>query len=188
MNFPRFITPNSLTLGRIALIPLGVYALFKNGGDDYTWQIISWWIFFLLGMTDIYDGKLARSRGQVTELGKFLDPVADKALIGAAMISLAILDRFPWWMVFIILTREIGITIFRLSIVKKGVIAANRGGKIKTLLQNFGVSFYILPLSTSLYGFRDAFMFVAIFLTIATGAYYVRSAFKASPGQASTIR
>ena len=176
MNLPKFITPNSLTLGRIALIPFGVYALFKNGGDDSTWQIISWWIFFLLGLTDIYDGKLARSRGQVTELGKFLDPVADKALIGSAMISLAILDRFPWWMVIVILTREIGITIFRLAVVKRGVIAANRGGKIKTLFQNFGVSFYVLPLSSSLFWFRDAFMLVAIALTIVTGAYYVRSA------------
>ena len=80
-------------------------------------------------------------------------------------------------MVAVILTREIGITIFRLSVVSKGVIAANRGGKIKTLFQNFGVSFYVLPLSPSLYGARDAFMYVAIILTIVTGAYYVRSAF-----------
>lgn len=177
MKLPTFVTPNALTIGRILFIPLGVYALFKNGGDDASWQVTSWGIFFILGMTDLLDGKLARSRGQITELGKFLDPVADKALIAAAMISLAMLDRFPWWMVTIILAREIGITLFRVAVASKGVIPANKGGKIKTLFQNFGVGFYILPLPNSLYWFRDGFMFAAIVLTIATGAYYVRSAF-----------
>ena len=95
MKWPAFITPNALTIGRILFTPIGVYALFKNGGDDASWQVTSWGIFFILGMTDLLDGKLARSRGQITELGKFLDPVADKALIAAAMISLAMLDRFP---------------------------------------------------------------------------------------------
>ena len=89
-----------------------------NGGDDYNWQIISWWIFFILGLTDIVDGKLARSRQQITELGKFLDPVADKAMVGTAMICLSILDRMPWWITIVILAREIGITFFRLAIVK----------------------------------------------------------------------
>ena len=80
--------PNSLTIARIAFLPLGAYAIFKNGGDDPTWQWIAWVIFFLIGMTDVLDGKLARSRNSVTELGKFLDPVADKAMIATAMISL----------------------------------------------------------------------------------------------------
>ncbi len=97
MNVPAFITPNSLTLARLLLIPFGAIALFMNGGDDYNWQIISWWIFFILGLTDIVDGKWARSSNRITPLGAFLDPVADKALIGAAMISLSHLDRFPWW-------------------------------------------------------------------------------------------
>ncbi len=177
MKFPTFVTPNALTITRILFIPAGIYALFKNGGEDSTWQIISWWIFFILGMTDLLDGKLARSRGQITELGKFLDPVADKALIASAMISLAILDRFPWWIVIVILAREIGITLFRLAVSSRGMIAANKGGKIKTLFQNFGVGFYMLPLPSSLFWFRDGFMFAAIVLTIATGAYYVRSSF-----------
>jgi len=119
MKLPNFVTPNSVTIARIILIPFGVYALFINGGDDYNWQIISWWIFFVLGLTDILDGKLARSSNQVTELGKFLDPVADKLLIGSAMISLSILGRFPWWITVVILVREIGITIFRLSLAKE---------------------------------------------------------------------
>jgi len=181
VRVPAFITPNSLTIARLVLIPFGAVALFMNGGDDYNWQIISWWIFFILGLTDIVDGKLARSRQQITELGKFLDPVADKAMVGTAMICLSILDRLPWWITVVILAREIGITFFRLAIVKRGVIPANKGGKIKAAFQGFGTGFYVLPLDPSLYWFRDGFMYIAIALTIVTGAYYVRSAFRPQP-------
>jgi CDP-diacylglycerol--glycerol-3-phosphate 3-phosphatidyltransferase len=124
-------------------------------------------------MTDILDGHWARKSGRTTPLGAFLDPVADKALIGSAMISLAILDRFPWWIVFVILIREVGITIFRLLVIRDGVIPASKGGKIKTLSQNFGVSFYILPLPEILYPLRDGFMAFAVALTIWTGIDYI---------------
>jgi CDP-diacylglycerol--glycerol-3-phosphate 3-phosphatidyltransferase len=170
--------PNSLTVARILFLPVGAYALFKNGGNDQTWQWISWVIFFVIGLTDILDGKLARSRNTVTELGKFLDPVADKAMVATAMISLSILGRLPWWMTVIILAREIFITFFRLAVIKRGVIPANRGGKWKAFFQGFGVGFYVMPLSSSLYWFRDGFMYIAIALTLGTGIYYVRSAFK----------
>jgi len=137
------------------------------------WQSIAWLIYFILGMTDILDGHWARKSGRITPLGAFLDPVADKALIGSAMISLAILDRFPWWIVIVILFREIGITIFRLLVIKDGVIPASKGGKIKTLMQNFGVSFYMLPLPDVLNFPRDVFMGVAVLLTIWTGIDYI---------------
>jgi CDP-diacylglycerol--glycerol-3-phosphate 3-phosphatidyltransferase len=137
------------------------------------WQSIAWLIYFILGMTDILDGHWARKSGRTTPLGAFLDPVADKALIGSAMISLAILDRFPWWIVFVILIREVGITIFRLLVIRDGVIPASKGGKIKTLSQNFGVSFYILPLPEILYPLRDGFMAFAVALTIWTGIDYI---------------
>ena len=165
------ITPNWLTVLRIALIPTGVWAIFHS--PSATWQCIAWLIYFVLGMTDILDGHWARKSGRTTPLGAFLDPVADKALIGSAMISLAILDRFPWWIVFVILFREIGITIFRVAVIRDGVIPARKGGKIKTLTQNFGVSFYILPLPELLYPFRDSLMAVAVILTIWTGIDYV---------------
>jgi CDP-diacylglycerol--glycerol-3-phosphate 3-phosphatidyltransferase len=180
MKLPGFITPNFITIARLLFVPVGAYTLFKNGGNDPTWQYISWLVFFLLGLSDIADGNLARSRNTITELGKFLDPVADKVMIGTAMISLSILDRLPWWITIVILVREIGITIFRLAIIKRGVIAANKGGKIKSTLQNFGVGFYVLPLSSSLYWFRDGFMAIAVVLTIGTGIYYVQSAFTSS--------
>lgn len=165
------ITPNYLTVLRIALIPTGVWALFHS--PSATWQIIAWCIYFTLGMTDILDGHWARKSNRTTSLGAFLDPVADKALIGSAMISLSLLDRFPWWITAVILFREIGITIFRLAVIRDGVIPASKGGKIKTLTQNFGVSFYILPLPESLYLLRDGLMGVAIFLTIWTGVDYI---------------
>ena len=180
MKLPGFITPNFITIARLVFVPVGAYTLFKNGGNDPTWQYISWVVFFLLGMSDVLDGNLARSRNEITEFGKFLDPVADKVMIGTAMISLSILNRLPWWITIVILVREVGITLFRLSIIKRGVIAANKGGKIKSTFQNFGVGFYILPLGSNLYWFRDGFMDIAVVLTIATGIYYVKSAFTSS--------
>ena len=178
MRVPQFITPNFITVARLVFVPVGAYTLFKNGGNDPLWQYISWIVFFLLGLSDILDGNLARSRNSITELGKFLDPVADKVMIGTAMISLSILNRLPWWITVVILVREVGITIFRLAVIKRGVIAANKGGKIKSTFQNFGVGFYVLPLSENLFWFRDGFMLIAVALTIVTGFYYVQSAFK----------
>lgn len=178
MRLPKYITPNFITVARLLFVPVGAYTLFKNGGNDPLWQYISWIVFFILGLSDIWDGNLARSRNSITELGKFLDPVADKVMIGTAMISLSILNRLPWWITIVILVREIGITIFRLAIIKRGVIAANKGGKIKSTFQNFGVGFYVLPLGEGLYWFRDGFMLIAVILTIVTGFYYVQSAFR----------
>ena len=164
-------TPNWLTVIRIALIPAGVWAIFHSPSN--LWQTIAWFIYFILGMTDILDGHWARKSNRTTPLGAFLDPVADKALIGSAMISLSILDRFPWWISIVILVREIGITIFRLLVIGDGVIPASKGGKLKTLMQNFGVGFYILPLPELLFPIRDAMMAVAVALTIWTGIDYI---------------
>ena len=168
--------PNAVTVSRILALPICAYALFKNGGEDSTWRVIAWCLFFVVGMTDMLDGKLARSRNTVTELGKLLDPIADKALIGTALIGLSLLGHLPWWITIIILVREVGITIFRFSVLKHGVIPANRGGKIKATVQNFAAGFYVLPLSSSLLWFRDSFMGLAIVLTVVTGLWYVRDA------------
>jgi CDP-diacylglycerol--glycerol-3-phosphate 3-phosphatidyltransferase len=165
------ITPNWLTVLRITLIPAGVWAIFHN--SSAAWQSFAWSIFFILGLTDILDGHWARKSGRTTPLGAFLDPVADKALIGSAMVSLAILDRFSWWVVAIVMFREIGITIFRVVVIRDGVIPASKGGKLKTMTQSFGVGFYILPIPEWAYPLRDGFMGVAIFLTIWTGIDYI---------------
>ena len=175
MKAPAGISPNTLTVARILLIPVGVYMLFLDGGDNATFQIISWCIYFTLGLTDIADGKWARQSNRITALGTFLDPVADKALIGSAMISLSILGRFPWWITILILFREIGITIFRLLVIRGGVIPASRGGKLKTAMQGFGVGFFMLPLPAWLDWFKYGFISVAIVLTITTAYDYLRS-------------
>ena len=170
--------PNSITIFRILALPLCVYVLFKNGGHDYHWRIAAWWVFFAVGMSDALDGKLARSRHSITEFGKLLDPIADKAFIATAMIGLCILGDFQWWITALIMSREIGITIFRFSVIKRGIIPANRGGKVKAVVQNFAVSFYMLPLSPSLYLARDIFLGIAIVITLATGASYIQQAQK----------
>lgn len=178
MSFAIRFTPNWLTVLRIVLIPTGVWAIFHS--PSHLWQFIAWTIFFLLGMTDILDGHWARKSNRTTALGAFLDPVADKALIGAAMISLVILDRFSLAVTIIILTREIGITIFRLVVIKDGVIPASKTGKIKALLQNFGVGFYILPLPDFLHPLRDSIMAIAVILTIWSGFQYISSWYRAA--------
>ena len=175
MKVPSFITPNTLTVTRILLIPVGVYTLFNDGGDNPSFQILSWCIYFVLGLTDIADGKWARQSNRVTSLGTFLDPVADKALIGSAMISLSILNRFPWWITCVILFREIGITLFRLLVIRGGVIPASKGGKLKSTMQSFGVGFFMLPLPAWLDWFKYSFITVAIILTITSGYDYLRS-------------
>ena len=168
--------PNALTIFRILALPFCAWALFKEGGEDTTWQIIAWTSFFLVGLTDILDGRIARKRNQVSSFGAILDPIADKAFIGTALVGLSILERIPWWVTSLILFREIGITIIRLAIVNRKVIAANRGGKMKSLLQNFSVCFYILPLPEYLYLPRDILLGAAVVLTITTGLDYLRNA------------
>ena len=173
--------PNALTIIRIILIPFCFAALMYDSGSDYEWRIIAWWGFFLVGMTDILDGRLARARKQITELGKFLDPVADKLLIGSALIGLSLLGDLPWWITCVILGRELAVTLLRLFVVRLGgrIIPASRGGKLKTFTQGFATGFYVLPLNPSLHTARDIFMHLAIAITLYTGGEYFVKALKA---------
>jgi len=173
-----FNLPNTLTISRLVAVPFCCYALFKNGGDDWTWQIIAWTGFFLVGLTDFLDGRVARSRKQITSFGTFLDPVADKVAIGAAMVGLSMQGKLWWWVTILILVREVSVTILRLTVIKDGVIPASKGGKLKATFQGFGVGFYILPLPTWLHIPRDLFMAVAIYLTITTGYDYFKKVLK----------
>ena len=166
--------PNSLTIFRILALPFCAYALFKNGGEDDKWRIIAFILFFIVGLSDILDGKLARSRNQITEFGKLLDPIADKAMLATATVGASTLGMLSWWVTGIFLIREVAVTILRFAVIKKGVIPASKGGKLKTFFQSFGVGFYILPLPSFLNTPRDLFMAVAIYLTISTGVDYFR--------------
>ncbi|MEN9351115.1 MAG: CDP-diacylglycerol--glycerol-3-phosphate 3-phosphatidyltransferase [Actinomycetota bacterium] len=170
--------PNSLTIFRILALPFCAYALFKNNGNDDNWRIIAFTLFFIVGLSDVLDGKLARDRNQITEFGKLLDPIADKAMLATATIGASYLGMLSWWVTAVFLIREIAVTILRFAVIKKGVIPASKGGKIKSFFQSFGVGFYILPLSSYLDIPRAIFMAVAIYLTIATGVDYFRKALK----------
>ncbi len=165
---------NSLTIFRILALPFCAYALFKNGGADDGWRIIAFTLFFIVGLSDILDGEIARSRNQITEFGKLLDPIADKAMLATASIGASLLGMLSWWVTAIFLIREVAVTILRFAVIKNGVIPASKGAKLKTFFQNFGVGFYILPLPTYLNTPRDIFMAVAIYLTITTGVTYFR--------------
>jgi CDP-diacylglycerol--glycerol-3-phosphate 3-phosphatidyltransferase len=169
---------NVLTVLRVIALPFCAYALFKDGGDNSTWRIIAWTGFFLVGLTDFFDGRLARSRKVITSFGTFLDPVADKAAIGTAMIGLSIQGKLWWWVTAVILAREIGVTILRLAVIRDGVIPASRGGKLKTMCQGFGIGFYILPLPHWTQISRDAFMAFTIGITILTGVDYFVKVFR----------
>ena len=166
--------PNALTIFRILALPFCAYALFKNGGDDDSWRIIAFTLFFIVGLSDILDGKIARSRNQITEFGKLLDPIADKAMLATASIGASLLGMLSWWVTAIFLIREVAVTILRFAVIKNGVIPASKGAKLKTFFQNFGVGFYILPLPSYLDIPRDIFMAIAIYLTITTGVTYFR--------------
>ena len=166
--------PNALTIFRILALPFCAYALFKNGGDDDSWRIIAFTLFFIVGLSDILDGKIARSRNQITEFGKLLDPIADKAMLATASIGASLLGMLSWWVTAIFLIREVAVTILRFAVIKNGVIPASKGAKLKTFFQNFSVGFYILPLPSYLYLPRDLFTAVAIYLTITTGVTYFR--------------
>jgi len=170
--------PNALTIFRILALPFCAYALFKNGGDDDNWRIIAFTLFFIVGLSDILDGKIARSRNQITEFGKLLDPIADKAMLATASIGASLLGMLSWWVTAIFLIREVAVTILRFAVIKKGVIPASKGAKLKTFFQSFGVGFYILPLPSYLNIPRDLFMAVAIYLTITTGVDYFRKVFR----------
>ncbi len=168
--------PNALTVFRILALPFCAWALFQKDGQDPTWQIIAWSSFFIVGMTDVLDGRIARKRNQISNFGIILDPIADKAFIATALIGLSVLGKMPWWVTAVILIREIGVTILRFAVIKREVISANRGGKLKSLLQNFSVGFYILPLPTYLHLPRDILLGIAIVLTVWTGIEYFRNA------------
>jgi CDP-diacylglycerol--glycerol-3-phosphate 3-phosphatidyltransferase len=176
---PRTVNlPNSLTVLRLLALPFCAYALFKNGGNDSTWRIIAWCGFFCVGLTDLMDGKLARARNQVTSFGTFLDPVADKAAIGTAMIGLSIQGRLWWWVTIVILFREVAVTVLRLAVIRGGVIPASKGGKLKTLMQGFGIGFYVLPLPHWLELPRNIFMAATVIITLITGYDYFSKAIK----------
>ena len=137
---------NVLTVLRIALVPFFAWALLADGGHTTTGRLIATALFVVAAATDRLDGWLARRSGQVTDLGKMLDPIADKVLIGTALVLLSWLGDLPWWVTVVILVRELGITAMRFFLLRYVVLPASRGGKLKTVLQSVAIGLYLLPL------------------------------------------
>ena len=167
---------NGLTLLRLALVPLFLVALFHGDGDDAGWRVFAWFAFAVASVTDRVDGELARRRGLVTDFGKIADPIADKTLIGAALVGLSLLDELAWWVTVVVLAREVGITLLRFFVIRHGVLPASRGGKVKTLLQAVGIGLLVLPLGGVLHDLALLIMYAAVVVTVVTGADYVARA------------
>ncbi|OBG48203.1 MULTISPECIES: CDP-diacylglycerol--glycerol-3-phosphate 3-phosphatidyltransferase [unclassified Mycobacterium] len=166
---------NTLTLLRLVLVPIFLLALFAKDGHEFAFRIVAFVIFAIACITDRLDGLLARNYGMATEFGAFVDPIADKTLVGSALIGLSMLGDLPWWVTVVILAREFGVTVLRLAVIRRGVIPASWGGKVKTVVQVVAIGLFILPLSGPLRVAAAVVMGVAIVLTIVTGIDYVVS-------------
>ena len=175
--------PNVLTGVRIVIVPFFGVALLHDGGHSILWRTVAAVLFIAAMITDKIDGDIARSRGLVTNFGKIADPIADKTLTGMAFVGLSIIGDLWWWVTALVLLREWGITLLRLWVIRYGVMAAGRGGKLKTVLQSVALGMLILPLRL-LDGGWDAvgdvvwwvavlMMAAAVALTLVTGADYV---------------
>jgi CDP-diacylglycerol--glycerol-3-phosphate 3-phosphatidyltransferase len=166
---------NVLTVTRLVLVPVFVIFLVKAGHPGSTgWRLAALAAFGVASVTDLFDGKLARSRGLVTDFGKIADPIADKALTGAALITLTVLGELAWWVTALIMIREIGVTALRFAVIRRGIIAASAGGKLKTVLQITAICLYLLPPSLSPPAIiEEVVMGAALVVTLVTGADYV---------------
>jgi CDP-diacylglycerol---glycerol-3-phosphate 3-phosphatidyltransferase len=158
---------NALTVLRLALVPVFVACLLAGGTG---WRVAAFAVFAVASVTDLLDGWLARSRGLITDFGKIADPIADKALTGAALVTLSALGELAWWVTVVILAREISVTLLRFWVIRRGVIAASRGGKLKTLLQVVAITLYVLPGPPAVV--REVVMAAAVAVTVVTGIDY----------------
>lgn len=167
--------PNLISLSRVFLAPVVMVFLAMRGRFDFVFgvslgDLLAGIVFIIASLTDAADGYIARKRGIVTNLGKFIDPLADKILVVAALISLVELQRLPAWMVVIIVSREFIVSGVRMVAASDGIIiAASKGGKIKTVTQIiaiclmiFNVPYIAIPM-----------MWVAMILTVSSGMDYL---------------
>ncbi|MET0237705.1 MAG: CDP-diacylglycerol--glycerol-3-phosphate 3-phosphatidyltransferase [Kibdelosporangium sp.] len=176
---PLLNVANVLTVSRLVLVPVFLVALFTEDGHSFGWRLTATIIFAVASFTDQLDGWLARKHGLVTDFGKIADPIADKALTGAALFGLSILVELPWWVTIVIAVREIGVTLLRFWVIRYGVIPASRGGKLKTLTQVVAIGFFLAPLPSGAFDVVEwVIMGAAVALTVATGLDYVFTAFR----------
>jgi len=176
--------PNAITMARILAVPFFIWSLVSFSDNESPLRWISELIFVVIMASDGIDGAIARKRGIVTDLGKLLDPIADKALLGGALVTLSILGEIAWWVTIVILVRELGITVYRLVVVNQRVIAASSGGKMKTIFQGVMVGFIVSPL-TAWFPYdwyrilEQSLVLISVALTVYSGLQYVVAAVRA---------
>ncbi|MGO2552545.1 MAG: CDP-diacylglycerol--glycerol-3-phosphate 3-phosphatidyltransferase [Glutamicibacter arilaitensis] len=173
---PTLNIANVLTTIRIIMVPFFVWALLFDNHEQGLWRWVALALFVVAMYTDKLDGDLARSRGLITNFGKIADPIADKLLTGAALVCFSILAELPWWVTIVILVREWGITLLRLVVIRYGVIAANMGGKIKTVLQAVVIGLYLLPYTHTIEWLGTVawyLMLLTLAVTVVTGLEYL---------------
>ncbi|MDA2977776.1 MAG: CDP-diacylglycerol--glycerol-3-phosphate 3-phosphatidyltransferase [Actinomycetota bacterium] len=168
--------PNFLTTIRLLVVPVLAWLLFQENSTTNFNRTIAGVLFIVAALTDIADGTIARKWNLITNFGKIFDPIADKALIGTALIGLSSMGLLDWWFTWVILAREIFVTLLRFWVIKQGVIPASRGGKLKTIMQIVAISFYLLPLPSSGSLLAEILMYVAVILTLATAVDYIMKA------------
>jgi len=176
MAVPRQL-PNAITIARILCAPVFLWMLLADAGGD---GALRWWagaLFVVAIATDGIDGYIARRYEIVTDLGKLLDPIADKVLTGFAFVGLSILGELPWWVTILVLVREIGITVHRLLVASDHVVAAAWMGKLKTVAQAVALSLALIPLwaivGDGVLWVNVVTMWIAVILTVASGIDYV---------------
>ena len=164
-------TASKITLSRVLMIPVYLVTMYLSGGESNVWMYVSLAIFIIASLTDFVDGYIARHYNQVTDFGKFLDPLADKLLTIAAMCMFCQWGVFPAWALMIVLTREFGVTGLRLIAVQKGtVIAAGWSGKVKTASTMIGLcAVLVFPQNATLLWVVTA---VIVVTTVYSGVEY----------------
>ncbi len=169
--------PNKLTVVRVLMIPFFVWFMLPSlGGEMAASKWIALAIFCIASLTDLLDGKIARKYNLVTNFGKFMDPLADKLLVGAAMICLVEMGRLPAWIVIVIISREFIISGFRLIASDNGiVIAASYWGKFKTVFQMAMIIVLIAAFEGSVFAVVEQILiWVSLILTIVSLVDYIR--------------
>jgi CDP-diacylglycerol---glycerol-3-phosphate 3-phosphatidyltransferase len=184
---PLVNAANGLTALRLALVPIFVLLVVASGLTAPSWRIAACLTFGFASATDLVDGWIARRWGLVTSFGKVADPIADKALTGAALVLLSWYDRVPWWVTIVILGREIGVTLIRFWVLRYGVIPASRGGKAKTALQILAIVWYLWPVPQPVAMIGPWILAAALVATVVSGLDYVVRALRlrARPATAS---
>lgn len=170
---------NALTVLRLAMVPVFLLIAVPGFSDDSSelriWAAL---VFVFAAVTDLIDGEIARRLHLVTNFGKVADPIADKALTGAALIVLSAFDQLPWWVTIVIVAREVLVTLMRFWVIERGVIAASRGGKAKTVLQIVAISLYLWPFAGAAATLTAVVMAAALAVTVITGIDYARRAIR----------